>query len=778
MQNAPQDPRERAIMEKARVVMEAKKQLEVKAQQLAMREAAVAQREQELQSREGYIAQQAQDLQSREGYVAQQAQDLQSREAALAGQVPGTAVDAASLAEFDAKQRELQDREIALASREATLKDEEGKLEAYRSELIGSAQTLVQKEEDTVKKERELAARSIPIDGRERDIQERDRRLAAREEELKRLDDHMKDRAMELQRMSADLAKWKKDLEALANSRSEIERRTVEQAEREKTLSTRDRALGERDLSLRAFEKKLTDGERALEARRADADRTLRSGQQELTKKGEELVALQKQYKERIAALHSEAEKLSSIPHPAMTESYAISDLSTKLEHERGRSRDLEGRLGEEMRRFSEMKRDYDDHRQKVATMEQSLAKAERDLAEYERRENARVNELESSRADLMQKARMLMEQEEDLKRQQAQVRAAPPPPGTPDSAAQEAMDRRAAMLDQQATMIKRMNEEQEQRAAKLREAAQAVSAKERAVQERENALRLAAPPQAPPGLSLAPSTFTMEQAAPAPMPEAPQMTEAAPRLGESEARDELARAESLVHECQQAGVDVSAVTDQLKMSRELLDEGKYEDAVMAARKTTEMARGCRDAAASRTRSEAVESAQKVVAEVKQLGVQVTEAEGLLDKALQALQGAEAELAERYALEARQKAQAAGQSFNQATESMQRLDAGYRQTQGKKPDLDLRDVTNLWTEASAAFDKGDYATAAELARKAESKLKELEGAKAAQKAAAPGPPPQKYRCPSCAKVFQVVPPAFRPFDVGCPHCHTVVRISK
>ena len=92
--------------------------------------------------------------------------------------------------------------------------------------------------------------------------------------------------------------------------------------------------------------------------------------------------------------------------------------------------------------------------------------------------------------------------------------------------------------------------------------------------------------------------------------------------------------------------------------------------------------------------------------------------------------------------------------------------------------LDYRDVTTPWTEASAAWDRGDYAAAAELARKAVARLEDFKKEQAAQKAAAPGPPPQKYRCPSCAKVFQVVPPAFRPFDVGCPHCHTVVRISK
>jgi hypothetical protein len=410
--------------------------------------------------------------------------------------------------------------------------------------------------------------------------------------------------------------------------------------------------------------------------------------------------------------------------------------------------------------------------------MEQSQLKAERDLADYERRETARVKELEDSRSDLMQKARMLMEQEEELKRQEARLRTDRPSSAAPDSSAQEALDRRAAMLDQQAAKVKRMNEEQEQRAAKLREAAQAVAAKERAVQERENALRLSAQPEAPPELELAPSTFTMEPAAPAPMPEAPPMTEAPSRMGESDARDELARAETLVQECQRTGVDVSTVSEQLRMSRELLDEGKYEDAVMAARKTIDMARACRDETGSRRRSEAVESAQKAVAEVKELGVQVAEAEGMLDKALQALQTAELELAERYAREAQEKARSAGQSFNQATEIMQKLDADFRDVQGKKPDLDYRDVTTPWTEASAAWDKGDYATAAELARKAMAKLDEFKQAQAAQKAAAPGPPPQKYRCPSCAKVFQVVPPAFRPFDVGCPHCHTVVRISK
>jgi tetratricopeptide (TPR) repeat protein len=213
-------------------------------------------------------------------------------------------------------------------------------------------------------------------------------------------------------------------------------------------------------------------------------------------------------------------------------------------------------------------------------------------------------------------------------------------------------------------------------------------------------------------------------------------------------------------------------------MARELLDERKYEDAAQAARKAVEMAQSCLAESGDRQRSEALESARRVVEEVKQLGVLVAEAEALLEKAVQAMRSAEHELSDRLAREAQEKARAAGDGFNQASEVMTKLDADFREVQGKKPDLDYRDVTTPWTEASAAWDRGDYAAAAELARKAVARLEDFKKEQAAQKAAAPGPPPQKYRCPSCAKVFQVVPPAFRPFDVGCPHCHTVVRISK
>jgi len=38
--------------------------------------------------------------------------------------------------------------------------------------------------------------------------------------------------------------------------------------------------------------------------------------------------------------------------------------------------------------------------------------------------------------------------------------------------------------------------------------------------------------------------------------------------------------------------------------------------------------------------------------------------------------------------------------------------------------------------------------------------------------------PVKYQCPSCGKIFQVTPPAQRPFDVACPWCRTTVRISR
>jgi len=778
MMDGSQDPRERAIIEKARVVMEAKKQLDARAHQMAAREAALAQKEQELYSREVSLG-------GREQAAGQQA-----------GR--GDALSQAREASLSKMEQELQMRDGALAARESQLKDEEGKLEAYRNELIASAQHLVQKEEElsrreaelrpgldamknlgTLKsqmdataraladKERDVTARSAPLQGQEMELQERGRKLSAREEEVRHIEEHMKERALELQKQGADLNRWKKDLEALANSKSEVERKQVEQAEREKTLEARERTLSDRDVSLRAYEKRLSDTERTLAARSAEIEQSLRNGQQELMRKGDELVALQRQYKERITALHSEADKLSSMPHPAMTESYAVQEQSAKLETERSRSKELEGRLAEEMRKFTELRRDYDSHRQKVSAMEQSLSKAERELSDYEKREGTRVRELEATRQDLLSKARSLMEQEGELKRQAALLRTAGPGAGMGDSqlqAAQEALDRRAAMLDQEVAKVKKMNEDLDLRSSKLKEAAQAVAGRERELSERENALRLASAPAAP-ELVLAP---------PQSSPEAPP----APTVSEAEVRESLAQAEALVAACRADGVDTGQVAEQLNMTRELLGEWKLEDALAAARKSIEMARACRGAAETGKTAEMVESARKMVAEVKQLGVQVAEAEGMLDKAVLALQGAQTELAGRLAQEAAQKARDSGDRYTQATESLQRLDTVYREAQGRKPELDFRDVTGTWGEASAAFDKGDYATAAELARRAERKLHELEIAKAAQKAAAPKPPPSKYQCPSCGKVFQVVPPAFRPFDVGCPHCHTVVRISK
>jgi len=204
------------------------------------------------------------------------------------------------------------------------------------------------------------------------------------------------------------------------------------------------------------------------------------------------------------------------------------------------------------------------------------------------------------------------------------------------------------------------------------------------------------------PGSPEGPAPSTGPEGAPAPRPSP----------GEADIRETLAQAGKLIEDCRQGGADVSSLADQLRMASELLQEGKLEDAALAAKKTMELARTC------------------------------------------------------------------GEDYTRAMERMQRLDADYREVQGARPDHDYRDVTAPWTEASAAWDRGDYSTAAELARRAVVKLDELKKAQAAQKAAAPGPPPQKYRCPSCAKVFQVVPPAFKPFDVGCPHCHTVVRISK
>jgi DNA repair exonuclease SbcCD ATPase subunit len=786
MPDAQQDPRERAIAEKARIVMDAKRQLDARAQQVAAREATLAQRE----------------------------HAVQSREAALASQPRPQATDALSQAREASsakREKELQEREGAAAAREAALKDEEAKLEAYRNELIGSAQTLVQKEEELARrepemkagmdslrnidalkaqaeafaralaeKERELASRAAPLEVGERELQEREMKLAAREEQIVGVDEHMKDRALELQKLGADLNRWKKDLQALADSRSEIERRQAEQAEKDKNLAARERALNDRDASLRAFEKKVSDGDRTLSSRRAEVERTLQDGREELARKSEEVAALNKKLRSSLEALHPDLERMAQAPRAAQKESEAVRSAGEQLERERARSRELEARLAEEARRFSELRKEYDAHRQKVNAMEQSLSKAEKELSEYEKREGDRVRELESAREDLLQKARMLMEQEEELKRQEVQMRAAGP--GGPPTEAQEALDKRAAALDEQAAMIRKLTGELDQRAAKLKEAAQMVASRETELADRESALAQASQP----------STFTIE---PSQEPQAPAEGRGAGAQAESgrppevpsgepgaiteaEVRERLAQADGLLAEAKDAGGDVSQLSGQFAAARDVLDQGRTQEADAAVRASIDTARSLRDEARSRRKSEFIESAQKLIAENKQLGIQVAEAEGLLDKALSALQSAQTDIAQKYAQEAQEKARAAGDNYNQATQSMQRLDAVYREAQTKKPDIDMRDITAIWGEASAAFDKGDYATAADKARKAERKLHELEIAQSAMKAAAPKPPPSKYQCPSCGKIFQVVPPAFRPFDVGCPHCHTVVRISK
>ena len=46
----------------------------------------------------------------------------------------------------------------------------------------------------------------------------------------------------------------------------------------------------------------------------------------------------------------------------------------------------LDGRLAEEKKRFEELRREYDSHKQKVAVLESSLGKAESELTDYARK--------------------------------------------------------------------------------------------------------------------------------------------------------------------------------------------------------------------------------------------------------------------------------------------------------------------------------------------------------------------------------------------------------
>ncbi|MGQ9582745.1 MAG: hypothetical protein ACUVV6_04430 [Thermoplasmatota archaeon] len=258
--------------------------------------------------------------------------------------------------------------------------------------------------------------------------------------------------------------------------------------------------------------------------------------------------------------------------------------------------------------------------------------------------------------------------------------------------------------------------------------------------------------------------------------------------MSEGEARDIIARAERAASEARMAGADISEASRHLTSAQELLMERRYQEAAGEAQRGLVLAAQARRMAEEGRRASSIESARRVVEEVRLLGAQVAEAEALLDRAAEALQTAEHALAERYAREAEARARQSGESFSRASQGILSLDTIMRESQRRLTELDLSEVEEMKREAQAAFDRGDYGGALEKARMAERRLHEIElgvqqmaadrapahGAAALQRA----PRPQKYRCPSCTRPFQVIPPERRPFNVACPWCGSTVRVTR
>ncbi|MEM2870743.1 MAG: hypothetical protein QW379_10085 [Thermoplasmata archaeon] len=558
------------------------------------------------------------------------------------------------------------------------------------------------------------------------------------------------------------------------------------------------------DESFDAQRRKLAEVAASLDAKA----RELMSRQASLERREAELGPREASLAERERQLRQLGEQLGAIRQELIARARAMVQREEELGRRESELAERERRLEEQGRELARLREDYEAHRRRVGELEVSLAAAENELRELKSRAGEAAlgadaagleaaRRAEEARAIFETKAAELAGLAQELKNREEELRARES--GSAGTGVAKMADAAGPPSWLPSVLADDWSRPQPE-AAPSHPATQEETPAEPMSSEPQ---MMELPPPVPLEVMEAPTWPTAPEG-PLPTPPPPawpaELREGAPEgtgraavLSEGEVRDLLARADRAILEARIAGGDVVAASQLLSRAQELLQERMYGEATEAGRKSIALARAALESVEARRRAQAVESARKVVEDVKQLGVQVAEAEQLLEKAIRALENAEHGLAEKYALEAETRARQSGEGFSRASESLRSLDTIMRESQRKQAELDLGEVERIKQEAQAAFDGGDYNRAFELARRAERRLHELELA-VQQRMGAPGTPsggaapgapspqapskPQKYRCPSCGKPFQVTPPAKRPFNVACPWCASTVRISR
>ncbi|MEM2976663.1 MAG: hypothetical protein QXW06_03290 [Thermoplasmata archaeon] len=323
---------------------------------------------------------------------------------------------------------DAQKRQLAEATR--LLQETKRQLDARARELAAREAALSQREAGLAQRERQLQEREASLEPLESRLQEDARNAAAYKEQLISTARQLAEKEAELERREAALAPAMQSVREVEALRSRL-------AEQERGLLERERALRERE---RSIGEKLA----AAEGRAREAEERLR----QIAAKEEELAAVEAQMKnhalelqKRSAALDRRAKELEAL---AASRAEVERNMVLQAEKERALAQ-RERALGQ---REMELKGLEAKLKEKEAALETRGREVERQLSTGRAELSKKAEELETHR-------RALMERIEALRLEAEKLSQIPSPPALEDASATEL----AGRLDKMSARVRELEE-------------------------------------------------------------------------------------------------------------------------------------------------------------------------------------------------------------------------------------------------------------------------------------------------------------------------------
>jgi hypothetical protein len=600
-------------------------ELRAYAEKLALREKEAARKDQEATARVQETARREVELAGREAEASEKLQEaLKKEEAATAAGRSGAQLSAAGAAEFESRQKQLDELREALGRKEEELRSRTAHFASHEEQLRAMEDELKRREEEwkafsqqAAAKDRELKAHEEEIRKKEQDLSTRASSLKAREEELAAKG------AMAIEKAALDDHKIELDAKGEENRirgkelkirEDELERRIVDNKEREERLARLFSGAGAAGPSLTEEDRQriLND----LEARDREFQTKQAAARTATVTATEEIEGREKALAEREAHLQLEIGNLKSLASGYLGREAELKSAQESM------ARSMETLAGKE-----QLVKELDDRTQVLADRERAVEQFNQELLALDAMLQKKNEEQTATEKLLMDRAEALERDSESLESEKEQL--------TRDIETQRAetvaMRARAAEIEgaqrefsDKEALLKSEEEKIARLSAEVNKNIEEIQALEKDLKHKEIHL------------------LTLEEE----IKDCPYCS----------AKDGFVTTMQAIAEARALGADVTDAERLFKQANIALETSSYDGAVQYNRKAMVLAREAKQKYLVHGVSYILAGARRAVQSAAKLGVDVTDSEALLESARTSLEKKDYENAEQLARKAERTA--------------------------------------------------------------------------------------------------------------------------